>query len=291
MQLATWAHVDSSAVISGRLSIASVLQPELAALDAFMHRALPAAIHGKSTLCHGCKLGCKPGLALTTASRTCCTARAPIAHVTQSEVSTVMKWKLMRGKFRPGLQKYVDGLSKAAVVDASTASFRLAAAGRLKAAVVALSEPLKGVGPATASAILAAAFPAACAFMSDEALALIVPAGSKPKYSADEAVELSRVLSRVAAQLQERVPLPPVAGASGGGPQPQRVWTPQDVQQAIWAAAHLPPPPAPPGSIIAACRRLAAGGAAASAALPMAVEPTGAGEALASTSALGKRRR
>ncbi len=147
-------------------------------------------------------------------------ARKP-AYLTGAELSRVMRWKLATGKNRPNLQAFVDALTDAAVREASAAAFAaLPAAGGagLKAALEALAKPLKGVGPATASAVLAAWQPARCAFMSDEALELVV--GSR-KYTAAEGAELAARCAAKAKQL-------------GGG-----AWTAQAVQRAVWAAQVL----------------------------------------------------
>ena len=174
------------------------VQTDLKDLDEFMNVQLPLAIR----------------------------CRAPEPFITQAELSRVMRWKLMRGKFRPGLQAYVDGLTDAAVRDASRTSFQHATAGRVAEALDALSKPLKGVGPATASAVLAA-FDPSIPFMSDEALALLGRA--KVAYSTAEGVALAQLLGRLASALQKTEPL----GSA-------RRWTAQHVQQAVWAAAQLP---------------------------------------------------
>jgi hypothetical protein len=239
------------------------LQPELAALETFVGRALPKVIQTRM----------KEGN----------------AHVTQAELSTVTRWKLTRGKFRPLLQKYSDSLVNAAVVNASSAAFKHAAAGRVYDALHTLSAPLKGVGPATASAVLAAAYPGVVPFMSDEALALVVPRGAKPKYSIAEGVELAQVLVRVAETLNSLH----VSHHS---------WTAQDVQQAIWASAHLALT-AGTESLVDVCKRLATATAKVLPAptLESLIGGSGtdsfAGDASAETvserrgSALGKRRR
>ena len=145
-------------------------------------------------------------------------SRAPRAYLTQPELSRVMRWKLRFGKMRP-LQKLVDALPEAAVRAASSAAFAALPAagggGGLAAALAALHKPLKGVGPATASAVLAAWAPAQVAFMSDEALEVVV--GSRG-YTDAECVALSAACAAKAEAL-------------GVG------WTAQRVQRALWAAA------------------------------------------------------
>ena len=52
-------------------------------------------------------------------------AREPGVFMTQAELSRVMRWKLNKGKFRPGLQKYVDALDDAAVRAATASAFKI----------------------------------------------------------------------------------------------------------------------------------------------------------------------
>ena len=78
-------------------------------------------------------------------------ARVP-PHFTLSELSGIMAWKLLRGKFRP-LQKLCDSNSPTAVIDASTSAFKCAtldgSKSDWKGAMKALTT-LKAIGEATA---------------------------------------------------------------------------------------------------------------------------------------------
>ena len=149
-------------------------------------------------------------------------------YLTGAELSRVMAWKLKSGKWRPGLQGYVDALADADVRAASAAAFKaLPAKGGagLAAALKALCV-LKGVGPATASAVLAVYQPTRCAFMSDESLLFTL--GVK-EYKDKAALELAEACAKQAQAL-------------GGA------WTANQVQRAIWAAEVVrkqKPAPAP----------------------------------------------
>jgi len=92
----------------------------------------------------------------------------------------IVQWKLTRGTFRPGLLQKAESNSARAVEDACKgAEAHLQAVedgtledvhGAASQAVKLLQKSLDGVGPATATAILARQFPWAVAFMSDEAM-------------------------------------------------------------------------------------------------------------------------
>ena len=77
-------------------------------------------------------------------------------HLTYEEMVQTMKWKLARGKFRPNLVNLIQMNSQADVVKYTKEAFStLGKKGDLQAAVNILCN-MKGVGPATASAVLAA---------------------------------------------------------------------------------------------------------------------------------------
>lgn len=92
--------------------------------------------------------------------------------ITQSELVEIMKWKLTRGKMRPLLKK-IEALTENEVQNASYQAINHLKTTineqSIRSALEALSEPLKGVGPATASAVLAK-YNHSIPFMSDAGL-------------------------------------------------------------------------------------------------------------------------
>jgi hypothetical protein len=158
--------------------------PRLPELDAWYREELPAALAG----------------------------RAP-AHVTRDELVRVTEWKMKRGVWRARNLALVKGNAAGDVVSASREA--LAAAPDPRAPIRILAR-LAGVGPATASAVAAAACPTVYPFLDD------VVAGQVPGLG-DVAYTLA-YYARYADALRERA-----AGLGGG-------WTPAMVERALWAA-------------------------------------------------------
>ncbi|RVW56282.1 hypothetical protein CK203_111216 [Vitis vinifera] len=131
--------VWKEALSSYSARIVSLNKPQLVSLDDFYCNQLPALIR----------------------------QRNPNPYITTSELSKLMQWKLTRGKWRPRLLDFVSSLDEALVKSASQKAFQ-----SLPDISKAISEltVLKGVGPATASALLAAYAPDVAPFMSDEAM-------------------------------------------------------------------------------------------------------------------------
>lgn len=138
-------------------------------------------------------------------------------YVTHSELVKLMEWKLTRGKFRPRLQQLVDSNSEDSVEKCSRKAFSLLP--DVHAAITELSS-LKGVGPATASAVLAAGAPEQAAFMSDEAMESI-PGLTPIQYTTKHYI---LYLNKMLEQTEK---LNKVDN--------QQDWTPQKLEQCLWA--------------------------------------------------------
>jgi hypothetical protein len=140
-------------------------------------------------------------------------ARRP-AHVTLPELVRLTEWKMARGVWRAPNLALVRGNAPAAVMETSTAA--LARMPDPTAPIAGLAT-LAGVGPATASAIAAAAAPEVYPFF-DELVAGQVPELGKVSWTL-------RYYARYAAALRERA-------AHLGRP-----WTPAMVERALWSSA------------------------------------------------------
>merc|ERR1712165_660796 len=97
-------------------------------------------------------------------------SRGKESHLTHEELVQLIKWKLARGVFRPRLKDLIQMNTPRVVIQESKKAFRaIFKRNDLEAAMGALSN-LKGVGPAMASAVLAAGCPELAPFMADELL-------------------------------------------------------------------------------------------------------------------------
>lgn len=135
-------------------------------------------------------------------------------HVVLGELVRLTEWKMARGVWRARNLVLVKGNDPAAVVDASTAA--LAAVPHPTAPISAMVK-LAGVGPATASAVVAAHAPAVYPFF-DELVAAQVPDLGAVAWTLG-------YYARYADALRER------AARLGHG------WTPVMVERALWAHA------------------------------------------------------
>ncbi|TPX59016.1 hypothetical protein SpCBS45565_g07836 [Spizellomyces sp. 'palustris'] len=138
--------------------------------------------------------------------------------LTRDELVKVMEWKLSRGKFRPTLLAQVSSNPSDVVIEASQKGFSLVKESD-ESILAALKElaKLKGVGPATASALLSAYNPS-IPFMSDEALSLY---SAKLQYTVPAYKNLLAKLRAQAAELNK-----------GEG---SDNWTAGKCERAVWA--------------------------------------------------------
>jgi hypothetical protein len=177
--LAAW----RSALATYDRVIASQGVTKLADRDAWYHHDLPAAI----------------------------AARRP-RHVTHAELVKLTEWKMSRGKWRARNLVLVKGNTPDAVQAATAAG--LALVPHPTAPISKIAE-LEGVGPATASAVVAAAEPAHYPFF-DELVAAQIPGLGEVAFTLG-------YYARYAEQIRQR------AAKLGGK------WTPTMVERALWA--------------------------------------------------------
>lgn len=141
------------------------------------------------------------------------TGRKP-PHLVLEELVRLTEWKMARGVWRARNLALVKGNAPAEVVEASAAA--IAAVPHPTAPISALVK-LAGVGPATASGVLAAHSPAIYPFF-DELVAAQVPGLGAVAWTLGYYVRYAEALRNRAGQL------------SGG-------WTPAMVERALWAHA------------------------------------------------------
>jgi hypothetical protein len=134
-------------------------------------------------------------------------------HVTSAELVRITEWKMARGVWRAPNLVLVRSNPKDAVVEATTAGLALVPHPTQPIALMAKS--LKGVGPATASAVAAAARPDLYPFF-DELVAAQIPGLGTVAWTLG-------YYARYAAALRE------MATGLGGD------WTPASLERALWA--------------------------------------------------------
>lgn len=126
-------------------------------------------------------------------------------HITAAELQAISNCKLKRGKFRPTLPKLVAANLDADVVAITSSAFKhLREKVTTEAVKEGLSElcALKGVGPATASYVLAVAAPRQIPVFSDEGYAWVMGTGpgrgEKLKYNAKEYLAYIEAVKKIA---------------------------------------------------------------------------------------------
>ncbi|XP_064407107.1 uncharacterized protein LOC135351919 isoform X2 [Halichondria panicea] len=146
-------------------------------------------------------------------------------HLKHEELCKLMAWKLTRGKFRPRLTELIRENSPESVERVTRKGFSLLP--NLKGAVETLCQ-LRGVGPATASALLCAAAPDNAPFMADEAV-MAVPGLGKLDYTLKHYLSYTEAVGDKAKELNTIC-----ATVSPNGPDKTH-WTAHDVELALWA--------------------------------------------------------
>ncbi|KAJ3185342.1 hypothetical protein HDU85_001392 [Gaertneriomyces sp. JEL0708] len=140
--------------------------------------------------------------------------------MTHDQLTKLMTWKLSRGSFRPSLLSQVSSNPVQFVETVSRAAFELLDQSTTLAALKELTK-LKGVGPATASAILSA-FDESVPFMSDESLCLIYSKNKIP-YTAKAYEALLTHLRGLSERLNKETDTE------------SEQWTPGSCERAVWA--------------------------------------------------------
>lgn len=146
------------------------------------------------------------------------------AYLTLDELARVVKWKMTRGEWRPRNLGLAQSADPNEVEAATREAFRLAPDPRRP--LTRLSK-LPGIGPATASAVLAAYAPDVYPFFDDFA-PLQVPGLGELKYTAGYYAAYAERLRQRAAEL--RAAATPETSPPGG-------WTAHACAQALWAWA------------------------------------------------------
>ncbi|XP_007256878.3 uncharacterized protein zgc:112496 [Astyanax mexicanus] len=139
--------------------------------------------------------------------------------LTHPELVKLMEWKLTRGKFRPRLQQLAASNSEEVVLSCTKKAFNLLP--NVQSAITELST-LKGLGPATASAVLAAGAPSEAAFMADEAVESIRDLRPVQYTAKHYSLFLQKMLHK--AQQLSKV-------------DSKQDWTPHKVELCLWAWA------------------------------------------------------
>lgn len=145
-------------------------------------------------------------------------SRGKDAHMIHEELVQLMKWKQSRGRFYPQLSYLIKVNTPRAVMQETKKAFKKLP--NIESAMTALSN-LKGVGTATASALLAAASPEIAPFMADECLQAI-PEMDGSDYTAKEYLNFVKHIKSVCDRLNKE--------QNGCG----KKWSPHMVELALW---------------------------------------------------------
>nr|XP_027197287.1 uncharacterized protein LOC113791681 [Dermatophagoides pteronyssinus] len=140
-------------------------------------------------------------------------------HVLYEELVQIAKWRLMMGKYRPKMLDLVRINTETSVVNITRKAFKkMHHQKNLQQAITQLVN-LKGIGPSTASAVLAAAYPEQAPFMSDEGM-LSTPGVEATDSTIAEFNNYSEQLRNKTESLRQS--------------DPDYKWTPHKVDQVLW---------------------------------------------------------
>lgn len=138
--------------------------------------------------------------------------------ISKADLLQIVKWKFAKGKPRNALMKYLQANSDSEVRECSRASFSEAAKNDDMRAAICKMSKLKGVGPATASALLSLFRPDIFSFMDDEVIECLYE--GKRGYTEKIYLHINNKCIVLANNL-------------GDG------WTPRRVGRALWTAARI----------------------------------------------------
>ncbi|TDZ20479.1 hypothetical protein Cob_v006722 [Colletotrichum orbiculare MAFF 240422] len=116
------------------------------------------------------------------------TQKGPRRAMDHDDVKVLIDWKLRHGKFRPSLMKLVTSNDSTTVQDVVTQGIEAYKEPSDLSAALNVLTKLKGIGPATASLLLAVHYPEDVLFFSDEAYYWLCNKGQKAsiKYNMKE---------------------------------------------------------------------------------------------------------
>lgn len=140
-------------------------------------------------------------------------------HVLYDELVQIAKWRLMMGKYRPKMLDLVRINTETSVVNITRKAFKKLQQQKNPQQAITQLVNLKGIGPSTASAVLAAAFPEEAPFMSDEGM-LSTPGVEATDSTIAEYNNYSEQLRNKTDSLRKS--------------DPDYKWTPHKVDQVLW---------------------------------------------------------
>ncbi|KAJ7496843.1 hypothetical protein FB451DRAFT_205024 [Mycena latifolia] len=165
-------------------------------------------------------------------------------EITKDDMASLMSWKLARGKSRPALPALLASNPAPLVRSATAAALKTMRTekGDLDAALRAVKElsVLKGVGAATASALLTLHPPHLLPFMSDEAAAFFAPALGPVKYTDAFYARFARAMGEAVGSLNADAATA-MEGGSGSAKETDTDarWDAMTLERALFALAVL----------------------------------------------------